>query len=301
MGDKTNMKKYRILLTGEKGFIARKVHAKLLALGHEVKGFDIQDGFDLLDLEQVEKAVQEVDIVYHLAAQADLTKMTSLDDGRSGTLTNVDGTHNIAYACAKHKKWLVYASTCCVYGNVLEHPEREDTTLPNPSELYACTKYAGEWIVRGYGYNYGMPWTILRFATIYGEGMRETLGVYVFFKQALTGKPITVHGDGKQDRTLTYVDDLVEGVVAPMEHPEKAQGQIFNITTMERISAIQMAEDIKKLTQTSSEITFIPQRNNQTLHEDVDASKAKRLLGWEAQTPWQEGLRRTHEWMKTQI
>jgi nucleoside-diphosphate-sugar epimerase len=291
--------KLRILLTGNRGFIARKVEKRLKNLGHMVIGFDIQDGFDLLNREQVGIAVADVDAVYHIAAEADMTRMVDLPGSYKGTVVNVDGTHNVAYACAKHQKWLIYTSTCCVYGNATEHPENEDSTLPNPSELYACSKYAGEWIVRGYGLNYDMPWTILRYATIYGEGMREALGVYVFFKQAMTGQPITVHGDGKQERTLTFVDDLVEGTVAPLTHKEQAIGEIFNLSATERISAIKMAEDIKKLTQSPSEITFIPQRKNQTILEDVDASKAEKLLGWKAATPWNTGLAATHEWMRS--
>lgn len=92
-----------------------------------------------------------------------------------------------------------------MYGNQKNHPETEDYTLPNPSDLYACSKYAGEWIVKGYGQNFGMPWTILRFATIYGPGMRRALGLHIFFRQAMAGDPITVHGDGEQDRTLTSI------------------------------------------------------------------------------------------------
>lgn len=291
--------KKKILLTGSSGFIASKVMQKLREMGHDVYGYDIVSGQDLLNITQLEEAVKKVDIVYHLAAQADLTQMSkTVEDGYKGTMTNVQGTHNVAFLCAKHKKWLIYASTVCVYGNVEQHPEKEDETLPNPSELYACSKYAAEWIVRGYGYNYGMPWTSLRFATIYGEGMRKALGLHIFFEQAMAGQPITVHGDGSQVRTLTFVNDLVEGIVAPLSHEKTAKGQVFNLTATTGISAKQMAEDVKALTGSESEIRFIEQRANQTMHEDFDVTKAKELLGWEAKTPWNEGLKATYEWIK---
>lgn len=299
--EKAITKKYRILLTGDAGFIASKVKDRLREMGHDVIGFDIVRGQDLLDAQSVDRAVKDCDIVYHIAAQADLTQMSkSVLDGRKGVRINVEGTHNVAYSCAKHNKWLIYASTVCVYGNVNEHPEKEDHTLPNPSELYSCSKLAGELLVRGYGLNYGMPWTSLRFATIYGEGMRPALGLHVFFRQAMQGQPITVHGDGSQDRTLTYIHDLVDGIVAPLKNPEKAQGQIFNLSTSFPVSALKMAEDVKRLTNSASPIQFIDQRPNQTRHEDFDVSKAKELLGWEAKTPWEEGLKATYEWMKTQ-
>lgn len=292
--------KHRILLTGDQGFIASKVKLRLRELGHDVFGYDVVSGQDLLNLAQLEEAIKKVDIVYHVAAQADLTQMQrSVEEGRKGVLINVEGTHNVAYLCAKHKKWLIYASTVCVYGNVTGHPEKEDETLPNPSELYACSKYAGEWLVRGYGYNYGMPWTSLRFATIYGDGMRKALGLHVFFRQAIAGEPITVHGDGTQTRTLTFIDDLVDGIVAPLSYPEKAKGQVFNLSTTRPISALQMAEDVKHITGSNSKIVFLPQRDNQTLHEDFDVSKAKSLLKWEAKTSWEDGLAKTYEWMNT--
>lgn len=289
----------KILVTGSSGFIASKLVERLVSLGHEVITFDITEGYDILDLPLLEEEIKVVDVVYHLAAQADLTVMAKTPEaGYSGVMLNVQGTHNVAYACAKHNKWMIYASTVCVYGNVDTHPEKEDSTLPNPSELYATSKYAGEWLMRGYGYNYGMEWTSLRFATIYGEGMRSALGMHVFFTQALKGEPITVHGDGTQDRTLTYVDDLVDGIVAPLIHKEQAVGQIFNLSTSLPISATKMAEDIKALTGSQSPITYIEQRKNQTQHEDFDVSKAKNLLEWEAKTPWAEGLQKTLLWMQ---
>lgn len=293
-------KKYRVLLTGDEGFISRKLKNRLRELGHDVIGYDIVRGQDLLDLGTLEHWIKQVDVVMHLAAQADLTQMQKLEDGKKGVDTNVVGTHNVAYLCAKHKKWLIYGSTVCVYGNVEEHPEREDHTLPNPSELYSCSKYAGELIVKGYGLNFGMPWTSLRFATIYGEGMRPALGLHIFFTQAISGKPITVHGDGKQVRTLTFIDDLVEGIAATLSYPKEANGQIINLTATVGVSALQMAQDVKEITGTKSEIEHVDQRPNQTWHEDFDVSKAKNILGWEAATPWLKGLEATYEWMKTQ-
>ncbi|MDO8555510.1 MAG: NAD-dependent epimerase/dehydratase family protein [bacterium] len=291
----------RILETGHKGFIGAKVKERLGKIGHNVVGYDIIDGDDLHDLKNLEEKIKQVDIVFHIAAAADLTKMFDIEGGRKGVLDNVEATHNVAYLCAKHKKWLIYASTMCVYGNLHPslYPAREDNTLPNPSEIYACAKYAAEWVIKGYGKNFGLPWTILRFATIYGEGMREALSTYIFFRQALKNEDITIHGDGSQTRTLTYIHDLVDGIVAPIENPEKAKGHIFNLSTTEPVSVMKMAEDIKKLTGSKSRIVFTPQRQNQTFHEHFDTSKAKELLGWEARTSWEEGLIKTYEWMKT--
>lgn len=293
----------KVLVTGGKGFIGSKVVEKLTQMGFEVSTYDIVDGQDLMQMDELEVAIRETDVVFHIAAEADLTRMMNTPaEGFVGVMKNVYATNNVAFLCSMYQKWLIYASTVCVYGNVEEHPEREDTTLPNPSELYACSKYAGEWIVKGYGHNYGMPWTIQRYATIYGEGMRPALGMHIFFRQAMTGRDITVHGDGKQDRTLTYIHDLVDGIVAPLQsegNAKRAKSNIFNLTTNEPISAIKMAQDIKELVNNEVNIVHVEQRNNQTYHEDFDVTKAVELLGWEAKTSWEDGLRQTYEWMKT--
>lgn len=290
----------RLLVTGGDGFIGKKLIDKLQSLGHTAISYDLPDK-NLFDEAALEEAIKGVDAVYHIAAEADLTRMMDLPGARAGVITNIGGTDNVAYLCAKHHKWLLFASTICVYGDVAEHPEKEDTTLPNPSEIYAASKYAAEWVIRGYGKSFNLDYTILRFATVYGPGMRAALGVYVFFKQALLGQPITVHGEGKQVRTLTYIDDLVDGIVAPLMHKGASLGQIFNVTSAEMTSAKDMAVQIKELTGSQSPITFVQQRKNNTLHEEVDVSKAKQLLDWEAKNTFAEGLAKTLPWMKSVV
>ncbi|MGC9602316.1 MAG: NAD-dependent epimerase/dehydratase family protein [Minisyncoccia bacterium] len=291
----------KILVTGGKGAIGKKLMTKLAELGHEAVSYDILDGQDLFDVPALEQAIQKVDAVYHLAAEANLNYMRDIEGAHRGTVLNLGTTDNVAYLCAKYKKWMLYMSTMCVYGDVEVHPEREDVTLPNPSEIYAASKYAGEWIVRGYGKSLDLPYTILRIATPYGPGTRMAMAVHVFFKQALKGEPITVHGTGKQTRTMTYLEDVIEGCVAPLQHKDVALSQIFNISTTESTSALSMATQIKELTGTKSEIVFIPQRPHDTQSEEVDVSKAKRLLDWEAKTSFAEGLKKTLPWIKSQL
>jgi nucleoside-diphosphate-sugar epimerase len=288
----------KILVTGGKGAIGTRLMEKLRDLGHEPISYDIADGQDLFDMPSLEEAVKNVDVVYHLAAQANLNYMRDLEGAHRGTMLNVGGTENVAYLCAKYHRWMLYVSTMCVYGDTVEHPEREETTLPNPSEVYAATKYAGEWIVVGYGKSIDLPYTILRIATPYGKGTRDAMAVHIFFKQALKGEPITIHGDGMQERTMTYLDDILEGMVAPLSHAWESQKQTFNITTAERTSVLKMAQEIKALTGSKSEIIFTPKRPHDTMNEHADVSKAKRLLMWEAKISFAEGLKKTLEWMK---
>lgn len=285
------MNKRSILVTGGEGFIGSALCRRLKGQGHRVSSFDVSRSQSILNLEQLSRSISESDIVLHLAAQADLTKMAaSIEEGLRSTQLNVDGTNNVCAMCAMHQKWLIFASTICVYGN--SHDQG-----PKPTELYACSKLAAEWIVQGYGSNYNMPWTILRFATTYGPSMRDALGVSRFIKQATTGLPVTVHGDGTQNRTLTHVSDLVEGTASLIGDPEieiRAKSKILNVSSPEKVTAIQMARDIVDLAGKrgfpETTITHIEQRPNQVYDETIDVSGIQQVSGWEAKIKWQNGI-----------
>ena len=287
----------KILVTGGKGAIGGRLMEKLSELGHEPVSYDLVDGQDIFDLAQLEAAVESVDAVYHLAAEANLNCMRDVEGAHHGAVLNVGGTERVAYLCAKYAKWLLYVSTVCVYGDTPD-TAREDTTLPNPSEIYAASKYAGEWIVVGYGKSLALPYTIIRMATPYGRGTRLAMAVHVFFIQALKGEAITIHGDGTQERTMTHIDDVIEGTVAPLAHKSESLGQIFNISTAERTSVKQMAEQIKALTGSQSPIVFGSKRPHDTMKEDIDTAKSKKMLGWEAKVSFKEGLAKTLPWIK---
>ncbi len=284
--------KPKVLITGHRGFIGRHLYRKLVGLGYEVYGFDLIDGDDLLDFDKVERAIKKVDIVYHIAAQADLNEMVkNLDKVKIGLNINIVATQNIALICSKYQKWLIFASTLCVYGNI-KKSGIEDTILPNPSEMYAYSKYAAESIIKGFNKSFDLEYTILRFPTTYGVGMRSALGVQIFIDQARRDEDITVHGSGKQTRTLTYVEDLIDACVKVLKNKNRVVNQTINLSTSENISALTMAKDIKKIIKSKSKIIHVGQRRNQILHEKISVSKAKKLLGWRAQTPWSLGIRK---------
>lgn len=284
----------KILVTGGSGFIGKTLMKQLKKEGYSVENFDLSQGQDLKNKTQAEKAVEGKDVVMHLAAVADLNWAREHPDETMDI--NIGGTINVAQACTKHKAILFYASTCCVYGNQDSHPTSEKA-LPNPGEIYACTKLAGEYIIKGYSLMYGLKYNNIRFATIYGPGMRPALGLYIFFKQALLGEPITIHGDGLQTRTLTYIDDLIDGIIALLK--SGIVNQTINITTEEEISALGMAQMIKELTKSKSPIVYIEQRPGQTFREAIDASYAKKLIRWQPKTSFKEGLEKTYRWIKS--
>jgi len=283
----------RVLITGGKGFIGKHLASGLSQTGDIITSLDTIDGRDIRNLEQVREAIQGKDIVFHLAAIADLN--WAYIHPVETMKVNVEGTWNIAIACLEAKAKLYYASTACVYGNQEHHPSTEESP-PNPAEIYACTKLAGENVIRGLHHSFGLEYNFMRFATIYGEGMRSALAPHIFLGQALRGEPITVHGEGKQTRTLTYIDDLIDAIVV-LYQSGRVNG-IWNMTTSRTVSAIQMAKDIKEITGSKSEIVSILQRIGQTFQEEISADKMLRETGWGNKVDWEEGLRRTYQWFK---
>ncbi len=280
----------KILLTGSKGFIGKKL-AEKLSQNNDVEGFDLIDGMDLRNLKQVREAVEGKTAVFHLAAVADLNWSRTLPIDTMEI--NIQGTWNIAYACCLEGVKLHFSSTECVYGNQKVHPVTEET-LPNPSEIYACSKLAGENVIKGFHFTYGLQYNLMRFATIYGEGTRPALATHIFLGEAIRGEPIMVHGDGSQTRTLTHVDDLVEAILA-LYNSGKIN-DIWNMNNEEEISALQMAQDIKDITKSESQIMYIPQRIGQTYRESVSANKMLREVGWKAKINWLEGINRMYLW-----
>lgn len=286
-------KTLNILITGGKGFLGQHLAKALKERGHRVASFDIVDGEDLLDYGAVEKAVAGKDAMYHLAAVADLNY--AREHPRETMDINILGTVNVADACAKHGVALHYASTCCAYGNPDTHPV-DETTHPKPTEIYAHSKLAGEHIILGYASQFALPYTLLRLATFYGEGMRSALAPFVFLKRAMRNEPITIHGTGEQTRTFTHVSDIVSGLVAVLESGIK--NEIINITTEEEVSVNDMARLAKSLVGGNAEIVYVADRPGQIHKEEIRATKAKRLFGWKAKVAFADGLASSYEWIK---
>ena len=281
-----------ILLTGSSGFIGSEIKKKLKHFKLNVIDYDIAQGQDILNLLQRRQVIEEqkIDIVLHTAAEANLYIMEETEGARRGVNVNVLGTANVADVCASKNIKLIYASTMCVYGDT-KITKEEDTCIPVPQELYAYTKLAGEEIIKGYSKNFNMEYIILRFATVYGPTQRKELATSIFTSQAKANKEVTVHGTGKQTRTLTHIEDIAEGCVLACLNFHKAKNQTINLTTTEEISALKMAKDIIKECNSSSQVKFIPQRKNQTFREKTTNSKAKVLLNWKPKYKWKIGIK----------
>lgn len=285
--------KPRILLIGI-GFIGNAVARRLKDLGYQVEEFDLIFGQDMLNIPTLEEAIKRNDYVIQMAAIADLNVFEAAP--LKGMRINIWGTVLVANYCSKYKKRIYYISTCCAYGNTKDLPSNEEARL-EPSEIYAEAKVAGEHIIRAYSKSYDLEYVILRIATTYGPEMRDSLAPAVFLGKILSGEPIMVHGDGTQTRTLTYIDDEADGIVAAITHPEVVN-ETINISSEEELSVRDWIKTIVEVTGQEAIITYGPDRKGQTKRELIDASKAKRLLGWEAKYSFKQGIQATYDWMQ---
>jgi UDP-glucose 4-epimerase len=294
----------KVLVTGGAGFIGSHVVDKLRDAGHEPRILDLIPSLyttdvetvlgDLRDTAVVERALQDVDAVMHLAAVADVdqvAKNPTLTDqvNTRGTQVLLEGARNAGV------KRFVYASTIWVYGDAAG-PEAldEDTPLGLPKHFYTATKIAGEMYTASYGELYDLEWTILRFGLPYGPRARPAAVVPAFTAKALAGQPLLIAGDGTQSRRFVYVEDLAEGVVASLV-PEAAN-RVYNLVGRENTSVRAIARAVRDVVG-DVPIEHIEGRAGDLRGGNISGERAATELGWEPRTAFADGVRRYVEWV----
>lgn len=221
-------------------------------------------------------------------------------------MVNTQGTLELLKFAEKNNAKFLFASTSEVYGDPLVHPQPEDyrgnVSTTGPRSVYDEAKRFGETITAYYYREKDVDARIVRIFNTYGprlakEDMRM---ISIFILQALTNNPITIYGDGKQTRSLCYIDDLVEGLMRLMFY-EHTKGEIVNLGSTDEHTILEYATLVKELTGSQSKII-----HSEALPEDdpikrrPDISKAKRLLDWEPRVSLREGLTKLIEYYKTQ-
>ena len=296
----------KVLVTGGSGFIGSHVVDRLLEAGHEARIFDVLESpyeagqrcetvvGDLLDPASILAAAEGCDAIMHLAAAADVG-LVAKDPAGSEAL-NSRGTLNVLEAARQTGARVIYASTIWVYSDVVGLSEvDEDTPLALPSHLYTATKLAGEMYCHSYGKLYDVESTILRFGIPYGPRARPAAVLPIFVNKALAGDPLTIAGDGKQTRRFVYVEDLADGVVRALA-PEAA-GRIYNLVGEEDTTISGIAEAVRDAIG-DVEITYTEGRPGDFAGAQPTCDRAARELGWSAQTPYAEGVKRYVAWHK---
>ena len=307
-----------VLVTGAAGFIGSNLVLRLLEDGRRVVGVDdLSNGslrnldeardrhpgrfeFNRLDIRQggVTPLAQRLrpEVIYHLAAQVDVRE--SVADPIRDAEINVLGTIAVLEAArlADVRK-VVYASTIGSYGETdeAELPVDEDDTSPALSP-YGTSKRAAIEYLRTYGELYGLEWTALTLANVYGPH-QTTAGeggvVATFIGRMLAGQPCTVFGDGEQTRDFVFVDDVVHAFVLATD---RAAGERCNIGTGERTSVNQLFRALAAATGYGHEPVHAPAREGEIRHSALDARRAGRELGWKPWTTLEEGLAATLAW-----
>ena len=317
----------RVLITGGAGFIGSHLSDALLAAGHQVGVIDdlstgsienvahlkSHPGFSYtIDSITNEPLLAELvdgsDIVFHLAAAVGVKKI--VQQPVHTIETNVHGTEVVLKHANKKKKLVVIASTSEVYGKSVAVPFNEDADLvmgPTPKHrwAYACSKAIDEFLALAYWKEKKLPVIIVRFFNTVGPRQSGQYGMVIpnFVRQALAGQPITVHGDGTQSRSFTYVGDVVGALVKLMNEP-RAIGQVYNLGNAEEITILDLAHRVRRLSNSPSEVILVPyEQAYEAGFEDMprrvpDLRKIHDLIGYEPRVNLDEILTQVIEYFR---
>jgi nucleoside-diphosphate-sugar epimerase len=308
------------LVTGIAGFIGSNIARALLARGEQVRGIDnLSTGnranlvdigpkidfheADILDTAAITKACNGVDYIFHEAAIPSVPK--SVKDPVTTNRACVDGTVSVLVAARDAKvKRVVYAASSSVYGDTPTLPKHE-AMIPNPISPYAVAKLTGEYYMTSFYRCYGLETVSLRYFNIFGPFQDPTSpysGVLAKFTTLmLKGEQPTIFGDGETSRDFTYIDNAVSANLLACHAPAaQVAGKVCNVATGTRFTLNQTFELMKKLTGYSGTVAYAPQREGDVKHSLADISRATECFGYKPLVDFEEGLRRTMEWYKTQ-
>jgi len=316
-----------ILVTGGAGYIGSHLTDALIDGGHQVTVLDNlvtgkianinhlfgnpQFSFvcdSVLNAPLVNELVSQTDVVFHLAATVGVKYV--VEDPLQCIVTNVRGTEVVLEAAYRYWRRLLVVSSSEVYGKSEKVPlSEEDDSLLGPTAVgrwsYALSKALDEHLAFAY-HRQGLPVSVARYFNSYGprldpRGYGSVVGKFV--GQALAGQAITVYDDGRQTRCLTYVEDTVRGTMLTALSPE-AEGKAFNIGSDRETSVLTLAQMVREIVNPEAEIVHIPyheaygDRFEETRRRVPDVSRARELLGFEAEVSLEEGLRKTVAWFR---
>ncbi|OGD86519.1 hypothetical protein A2164_03355 [Candidatus Curtissbacteria bacterium RBG_13_35_7] len=247
----------------------------------------------------------KIDQIYHLASPADPnanSPFSYMTYPFETMQANTIGTWNMCELALKYGAKLAFASTSEVYGDPQVSPQDEtyrgNVSTTGPRSVYDESKRFGETIVSAFVRERGLDGRITRIFNTYGPRMNldEGRAVVNFIKLALTDKPITVYGNGRQTRSFCYIDDQIAGQILAIEKGKS--GEVFNIGNDDEITILEFAQDIKKLTESKSKIVFEILPIDDPQQRKPNIIKAQNLLGWKPKVPLGEGLSKTIQYFK---
>jgi UDP-glucose 4-epimerase len=291
----------KIVVTGGAGFIGSHVTDVLAERGYEVVIYDLDApkhrtgcGFirgDARDVDRLSKTLKQGDVVYHLAAEANVNRffespLFASENTSQATLCVLEAARRSEAAR------VILASTEWVYGSEVAEGETvitEDCAYAkNPDHIYTSAKIAAELFCVGYWNLYGVPYTIMRYGIPFGERGRPETVTPTFIRRILNDETITIHGDGSQYRQFIYVKDLAEGNAACLH--ECAKNQVFNLNGLEKVTVLQVVQALEGILGKKARIQFVEDRKGNFKGRFISSEKARQLLGWEPRHSYEKGL-----------
>jgi len=306
------------LVTGAAGFIGSYLSEALVTAGHNVVALDNFDPFydpalkhrniagllddprlvlvegDIRDTELVAGCFQQhnPDAVVHLAARGGVRG--SVADPLLYTDVNVTGTVTVLAAAAEHHvERFIFGSSSSVYGAANTLPFTEDQSVAGPISPYAASKVAAEAYCHTFGALYGLPVVCLRLFGVYGPRQRPDLAISKFYRLMLAGQALPVYGDGSASRDLTYVTDIVSGILAALQQPALATPgsfEIINLGSGAPVTVLELIRALEEILGCEVEIDWQPPAPGDVPHTWASIEKAKRVLGWQPTTSLPDGL-----------
>jgi UDP-glucuronate 4-epimerase len=327
----------KLLVTGAAGFIGFHTARLLLERGEEIVGLDNLNAyyepalkearlailrrypaFRFVELDVAERAPMEELFarekfrrVVHLAAQAGVRY--SIVNPHVYVQSNITGFLHVLEGC-RHQgvEHLVYASTSSVYGANTRMPFTETQNVDHPLTLYAATKKSNELMAHSYSSLYGLPTTGLRFFTVYGPWGRPDMALFLFTRRILAGEPIDVFNAGHHQRDFTYIDDIVQGVAAAVDHvaapdpgwnsgapnpsTSNAPYKIYNIGNQRPITLLRYIEVLEECLGRTAKKNLLPMQPGDLPDTYADVEALARDVGYRPQTPLETGVKRFVEW-----
>lgn len=305
----------RILVTGAAGFVGSHLALALAEQAHDVVALDcfLSDLYSadikrerfaalsqhvaitpvVLDLRSDNLSeIGPVDVVINEAAMPGLTK--SWDDLGLYIDNNLHALDRLIRATAgNHLQKFIQISTSSVYGRMAVGREDSDT---NPYSPYGVSKLAAEKLGFAHRDNFGLPFTVLRYFSVYGPGQRPDMAYHRFFEKAKTGEGVTVYGDGTQRRTNTYIDDCVAATIAAIDYAEV--GEAYNISGSQSASINEVLDLMREVTGESLPVEYLPARPGDQKETRGDITKAQDTLGYVPTWSLRDGLTTQWEWQK---
>jgi UDP-glucuronate 4-epimerase len=316
----------KILLTGVAGFICSHLAARLAARGDTVVGLDnfdetlypaalhrrnlalVADVVDFTEGDFLDEALVErlfkahrFDAVVHLGALAGVRP--SLAQPKRYQRVNIEGTLNLLEACRAHDvRRFIFASSSSVYGARNEVPFRESDPAVKPASPYAASKRAGELFCSNYSDLFGISTSALRFFTVYGPRQRPEMAIHKFARLIRDGKPVPFYGDGSSARDYTFIDDIIDGVIASIDHCGEGGGghRVYNLGGSRTTTLARLVELLEQGIGKQAILDRQPDQPGDVPITYADVTHAAHDLGYAPNVPIEDGIARFCAWLKEQ-